>query len=448
VSHSRKNQKNQFKEVKLFKEELKMKKTIVLLLVIVFLVSMISIGTSCKEKLAKEAPVTIVWWDWQSGGDDMAPIKAAAEEYKKLHPNFTFKRKTFGYGDYNIALKTALVSGEAPDIFQVHPGAPSRDLVNAGQLLDLTDIITGDADWSSWIEPALKVKDSYIDGRIYYVPIDMNHLPVVYWIEMFESRNLEVPTTLNELYEVADALNDDGIIPMVSMFAEKWVEVDFFTVFVRTADETGDLIERANIGEASWENPLFKQAMQSIVNLYNNGVFPTNILELGWGDCLDMFNKKKAAMCFPIGQFGLTSLDLEPMLNGEISDFPLPQMDKDGKLLYTGGCSIVMAIHPALAPEVQQTCIDFAKFLNGPVGQELLFDSFRSPPGSLVTKESDNPLFDKQTRDQNTMEIGYRYIDNPDIYQAVTDGVVEAILGEDIDSIMAKIEAVSQSVNR
>jgi len=434
-----------------------MKKILLHISVITLIAAMVSLFSlvGCKEEaapveeveeVAEEEPVTLVWWDWQSGGDDMAPIKAAAEEYKKLHPNFTFERKTFTYGDYNAALKTAIVAGEGPDIFEIHPGAPSNDLVLEGQLLDLTDIILDDAEWSSWIEPALSVRDLYINDKIYYIPLDMNHLPIVYWIEMFESRNLEVPETLEDLYAVADAFNADGITPLVSMMVENWVEVDFFTIFVRQVDETGDLIERANRGEASWEDPIFKQAMQSIVSLYTNEVFPSNIMELGWAECLDMFNKKEVAMVFPIGQFGLSSLPADAMKNSELSDFPLPLMDPNGKSLYTGGVSIAMGINPA--SKIPETSIDFAKFLNGPIGQELIFDSYRTPPGNLVTKESGNPLFDKQTNDQNTMEIGYRYVDNPDIYQAVIDGVVEAVLGGDIDAILANIEAVSQSVNQ
>ncbi|MCL5071772.1 MAG: extracellular solute-binding protein [Actinobacteria bacterium] len=402
--------------------------------------------TTAAETTAAE-PVNILWWDWQAGSNLVDVVNKLAEEFKKTHPNVTVERKEFAYADYNTALKTSLAAGEAPDVFEVHPGAPSNDLAQSGQLMDLTDIIKGDAEWSEWIAPALLLKDMYIDGKLYYVPMDVNHLPLNYWKPMFEERNLKPPTTIAELYEVAEVFKAEGIQPIATGFKDQWAMIDMFTVLVRTKDTTGDLIDRANLGQASWEDPLFKEAMQTIADLKDKGVIPSNVLEIGpWPEGIDMFVKKESAMFWPCGQYGLSSLPADALANDEIWDVPFPRLDENGKSLYTGGASITMGINPA-TPKAE-IVIEFLKFLNGAFGQEVVFDSMRTPPGALVTKKSDVALFVRQTNDQNNMEIGYRYIDNPDIYKAVADGIQEALVGGDVDSILAKIEAASQEANK
>jgi raffinose/stachyose/melibiose transport system substrate-binding protein len=423
-------------------------KKLYLVMLVFFIAAMVFAGGQQEPAQAAgmEEEVTLVFWDWQAAGNWGDVVKQVSDEYTKTHPNVKVDRKSFSYGDYNAVLKTALASGEGPDVFEVHPGAPSRDLAMAGQLVDLTDIIKNDAEWSKWIAPALNVPDMYIDGKMYYVAADMNHLPLVFWREMFDSRGLELPTTIDELFTVGKKLQADDIQPISGGFKDIWSSIDMFTVQVRTADKTKDLIDRANLGNASWVDPLFKQALQNIVDMKEASIIPNNVLELApWPDGIDTFNKKESSMFWTCGQFGLSSLDQEELMNEAIGELPFPRMDSKGTSLFTGGASITMSAN-ASAPQMD-IIIDYLKFWNGPYGQEAIFDSLRTPPGALVTKASSIPLFTEMTNNQNNMEIGYRYIDNPDIYKAVADGIQKALIGGDVDEILAEIEKVSQDVN-
>lgn len=401
-----------------------------------------------EEAAEAAAPVTLTVWDWQSGvGLGEVVWDRLAAEFAKTHPGFVLERKEFTYGDYNSALKTALAAGDAPDIFEVHPGPTSVDLVDGSAIVDLTDAITGDAEWSEWIAPALNLKDMYIGGKLYYVPMDVNHLPLNYWKPMFEERNLTPPTTITELIAVSEVFLAEGITPIATGYADLWALTDMFTSLVRSADKTGDLIDRANIGEASWEDPIFKQALQTMADMTKDGILPKNVLELApWPDGIDMFAKQEAAMFWPCGQYGLASLPAEALANDEIWDVPFPALTDDGSPAYTGGASITVAISPD--SENVEIAIEFLKSMNSAFGQEVVFDSMRTPPGALVTKAADTKLFERQTSDQNNTEIRYRYIDNPDISAKVISSIQEALLGGDIDALLAAIETVSQSVNQ
>ena len=168
-----------------------MKKKLGLMLLALMIAGSLYAGGQQEAAAEEEGPITFLWWDWQSGGQIDDPtylgyvVNKIAAEFQKTHPNVSVERKDFSYGDYNAVLKTALASGEGPDVFEVHPGAPSNDLARAGQMVDLTNIIKGDAEWSEWIAPSLELKDMYINDKLYYIPLDVNHLPLVYWRQMF-----------------------------------------------------------------------------------------------------------------------------------------------------------------------------------------------------------------------------------------------------------------------
>ncbi len=415
-----------------------------LLLLVVSVAVVTAGGTQEKKGADEKGEISIVWWDWQSEFDKQV-FNLIAKKYMESNPNVTLERKQFPYGDYNTALKTDIAAGEGPDIFEIEPGAPTVALVNAGSLMDLTDEIVNDEAWSRWIEPALDLRGMYIDSKIYTIPMDVNHLPIVYWKEMFNSRGLQPPQTIDQLISVSNALSKDGITPLTSMIAEKWPQIDIFVALVRAADPQNNLIDKAVVGVESWENPLFKEALQTIVELKTEGVFPQNIMELTWADCLDRFNKKETGMVYPIGQFGLGSLPKEALDNDALGSIPFPKMHSGDRTLLTGGLSIAMSVNAAT--ENPDTAVDFLKYCNSPFGQEVVFDSMRTPPGNVVDKKSDIALFNLQTKNQATMEVAYRRIDNPDLYKALGDGIDQALLGGNIDEILGRIEQVSREVN-
>src|SRR5699024_11665197 len=54
-----------------------------------------------------------------------------------------------------------------------------------------------------------------VDGDIYSVPVDIHRgNPVFYNKEIFEENDIEVPTTFDEFFEVADELEEAGVTPL------------------------------------------------------------------------------------------------------------------------------------------------------------------------------------------------------------------------------------------
>src|SRR5699024_5405744 len=62
-----------------------------------------------------------------------------------------------------------------------------------------------------------------VDGDIYSVPVDIHRgNPVFYNKEIFEENDIEVPTTFDEFFEVADELEEAGVTPLALGDKESW----------------------------------------------------------------------------------------------------------------------------------------------------------------------------------------------------------------------------------
>ena len=435
-----------------------MKKIMLFILVAVLSVSIVATFSliSCKEEAAPEVEevvggeakeIALEVWDFQ--GDFYTEFwDEVVNGYNEANPNLSISivRKQFTIDDFNTALKGAFASNEPPDLFEIHPGTQSIELVSAGQLADFTDIILNDAEWSEWIGPALELKDSYVDGKIYGIPLNVNNLAIVYWKTLFDEKGLEFPTTIDELKQVGETFKADGYRILGAGFKDTWSMKDMWVALVRSGDESGDLIERANKGEASWKDPLFKKALEAMVDLKDSGILPENVLELGLQDEIIAMGNKESIMVYPLPT-GAQFLFEDSSIYPDLGLAPMPRLDKNGTSMLTGGPGVVIGLSPQTDEEKKAIIVDLLKFVNSAYGQELMYDFAQTPPGNLVQKESPDPLFEKFTYNQNNMPVGYRYIDNAELNSAIENGIAKALLGIDVDTILEEIETLSQQVN-
>jgi len=445
-----------------------MKKIFLCLIVVLVIFTLTVLGTSCKkaattaeettvaettvaettatettatETTAAAEPINISLWTWQSGPAYFALYDWVKATYEASHPNVHIEWQSFGTADYNEALKTAIAGGNPPDIHGVHPGPDTRQMVSAGQLLDLTSIIKDDPEWGKWIEPALKYEDLYVDGKIYNCPQSVNHLSVFFYKDKFPNG---FPETLDEMYAEADRLNNEGMVPMTVGWAENWSLIDAFVVYQYQLDPSKKMLGQADRGEISWENDTFKQTFQIVKSLLDNGVVPKDALALSYGaQAFENFVSKKAASMWPMGEWYLASLPEEDLKNGNIMSAPLPKIDESKDSIITGGSAANLCINAG--GKNIETALEILKLTNSPEAQEILFDNLATPPGK-VDKESTIPVFTEIANRQATFPITYRYINDPTINEAVGSNLQLLLLGTNADECLANIQATVNEV--
>ncbi|MFE9024926.1 ABC transporter substrate-binding protein [Streptomyces iakyrus] len=133
-----------------------------------------------------------------------AGVEQAVKRYAKDYKDANVTTQWITGSNFEQKLFAALLTKNAPDVFEFHP---QIQLVKSGQVADLTDII----------EP---VKDDFnqaditshtVDGKIYGVRMIDDPQFFFYRPSMFEKAGVEVPKTLEELIEAAAKLKTSKV---------------------------------------------------------------------------------------------------------------------------------------------------------------------------------------------------------------------------------------------
>lgn len=136
-------------------------------------------------------------WYHQYGEDGVEQaVKAWAAEFSGATVNVNWV-----LANYEDALAAALLTPTAPDVFEYANG-PTLDMIKAGQVADLTDVI-GDAD--SQFTPSVLARLTYED-KIYAIPQTVDMQLLYYRTSVLDAAGVEPPETLEELNAVANAV--------------------------------------------------------------------------------------------------------------------------------------------------------------------------------------------------------------------------------------------------
>ena len=196
-----------------------MKKTIAILMVLVLACTFVFANGS-KEESAPAAEssvkaedlngITLQMWHAQSKENGKA-MDMVVELFNNTNPYGITVVPTSqgGYGDTHKKILGGLAAGNYPNIGQAYNNNMMHYLPS-GALMDLTDYFTDDfgisAEDFATIEPAyLGENSAFPDGGQYAVSLGKSTEAFFYNKTFFEENGLKVPTTLDELTEVAAA---------------------------------------------------------------------------------------------------------------------------------------------------------------------------------------------------------------------------------------------------
>ena len=133
-----------------------------------------------------------------------AGVEQAVKRYAKAYTKADVGTQWITGSDYETKLFAALLTKQAPDVFEFHP---QIQLVKSGQVADLTDIIAPVKDDFN----AADIASHTVDGKIYGVRMIDDPQFFFYRKSMLEKANVAVPTTLDELIEAAHKLTTSKV---------------------------------------------------------------------------------------------------------------------------------------------------------------------------------------------------------------------------------------------
>jgi glucose/mannose transport system substrate-binding protein len=151
---------------------------------------------------------------WWTSGGEAAAVAEFAKAFDATGNKWVDGAIAGGGGTARPIMISRITGGDPMAATQFNHGQQALELVEAGLMLDLTDVAEAEG-WKDVIFPPSLLDSCTVDGRIYCAPVNI-HSPEWLWLsnKAFEDAGVPVPTNWNEFVAAAPALEAAGKIPL------------------------------------------------------------------------------------------------------------------------------------------------------------------------------------------------------------------------------------------
>ena len=339
-------------------------------------------------------PVTISFWHNSTTGDGKAHWEEVTAAYTEANPNVTFDIQVIQNEDMDGRLQTALNAGDAPDLFMARGGGKLADMVEAGQVMDVTDVISDEtkANYGEGI-----VNTFNVDGKIYGLPTSLLPGGIFYSKDLFEEAGIEgTPTNFDELNDAVAKLKESGVEPIALGAKDAWPAAHWYYFFVLRACSK-EVIDNAT--SMDFSDPCWLTAGEQLKEFadtepFNQG-FLTTSAQQGAGSSAGMIANHQAGMelmgAWNPGVIGSLTPDEEPL--PDLGWFPFPAVEGgNGDPTAMMGGADGYSCHVDAPAE----CADFMNFYAQTEWQEKYAEAFNTLPanGEATASVTDPALQD------------------------------------------------------
>ena len=267
-------------------EEKTMKKLFIVFITSIF--SIVSFNTFAKT--------TVTWWA-ETNADRDPVFQAKLVDAFNASQNEIELVMEFKEG-LNDILRTAMLSGEGPDIVET----PGPSYVKEYQEAGLLTSMQGYSNQFGWEDKLLpwSYQAGVFDGEFYSAPKTFESMIMLYNKTLFEENGWSVPTTLSE-YEATAAKIKAAGMNVFAYGSTGWQPTHEHLAGMYLNSYAGpDNVYKALIGEKEWTDPEFTGAIELLrKHMVDDGYWSgslENYYALGWDDFHAMFASRGAAM--------------------------------------------------------------------------------------------------------------------------------------------------------
>jgi raffinose/stachyose/melibiose transport system substrate-binding protein len=329
---------------------------------------------------ASEKKVTLTFWQNSTTGPGVQFWKTTIANFHKSHKNITIKMQSIQNEDLDGKLQTALNSGSAPDIFLQRGGGKEAAMVKAGQLLDLSGLVT--AKTKASVGAGAFAADE-INGKSYAMPVDVLPEGIYYSKDLFKAAGItNTPTTFDELNSDITKLKASGVSAVAVGAKDAWPAAHWYYNFaLRECSESvlNTAAKTLTFTDGCWTKAGKDVDAFNKTNPFNAG-FLTTSAQQGAGSSAGLVANHKAAMelmgAWDPGVIASLTPDQKPL--PDLGWFPFPSVSggKGAPTAMMGGvdgysCS-------AQAPK--DACGEFLNYIVTTPVQEAYYHAFDAPP--------------------------------------------------------------------
>lgn len=181
--------------------------------------SLLSAAAVIVANQASAADLEVTHW-WTSGGE-AAAVAEFAKAFNATEHSWIDGAIAGSGGTARPIIISRIIGGDPMHATQLNHGRQAEELVEAGLMLDLSDI-AAEGGWADVVNPSSLLDSCTLDGKVYCVPVNI-HSPQWLWLshDAFAKAGLDVPSDWFEFVAAAPALRDAGVVPL-AMGQQAW----------------------------------------------------------------------------------------------------------------------------------------------------------------------------------------------------------------------------------
>ncbi|GAA0137920.1 sugar ABC transporter substrate-binding protein [Paenibacillus sp. YSY-4.3] len=297
-------------------------------------------GSGSSGSSSPDKPVTITFWDENSGPQRTPHYEELIKRFETANPNIKVEYVGLPASSAKQKYDVAIASDDMPDIGGINQFWIS-DFVAKGVLLDLEDYF---GSWSEKDKIAASAIDgsrsSAPDGKLYQIPNTSNYSTLWYRADWFEDAGVSVPQTFDEFFAAADQLTDASKDRYGFTIRGGSGSSKQLTEILYAYSGITDYFDQD--GKATVNDPAHVEFLNKYVQLYGKNT-PTSDVTNGYKEMVAVFDTGIAAMLqHNLGSFG----EHTKAFGANASEFkasPLPK-SQQGYRVVTGGDNVGIAI--------------------------------------------------------------------------------------------------------
>ncbi len=338
---------------------------------------------------------TLKLWEVCSLGIFKKMLSESISRFEAANPGVHIERANSMCDLYNSQLTRATASGDLPDIFHTWGGKMFKNMIERGEVYDITSDISEDG-WEETFIPSLL--DCYkFDGKRFAVPVAFGWIFFYYNTEIFAKYNISPPQDFDELIDICKTLRSKGVIPISLGNKEGW-EGDFFFTYLASRIGGDDVVD--NIVERApgfrFTDSSFVETGRRVQELVDAGAFPEDFNDLTYYHQRTLFWEGKAAMQLNGNRLLSKYLDVEaPDSIDKLDFFHFPLVPGGAGRLTTaqGGSQLSLAV-PSSCPNKEEA-VGFLREVTGrQMAEDIAIRAGDIPARrGVVTPDMTHPLF-------------------------------------------------------
>lgn len=324
---------------------------------------------------------TIVFWHNATAGEGRQYWEDYAAAFEKEHEGVTVQIEAIQNEDFEGKLTTAMQDlSSGPDVFMALGGQKDRDMIAAGQMMDLTDKITDE----NKEKLGSSLDSATYDGKIYGMPTTVQPGGIWYSKDLFAQAGItEVPTTWEELMDACQKLKDTGIDPIAVGAKDAWPAAHWYywlSLRICSPDVYEESMANKDFSAECWTAAGEKLQELNDAGYFNEG-YLTTTAQQGASSSAGLLANHKAAMelmgTWEPGVLKDLTPDQQPM--ADLGFFAFPSIEggegEEGTLM---GAATGFGVNP----EAPDAAIDFINKMAEKKWQDKYATAFSTIPAT------------------------------------------------------------------